>query len=194
MDCLPLVVRSHQGEAAVTSTQRLRSPRRKELSSKQHTTAPRLSLSGQLRAEARWGIVLALPAMLGFLIWIAGPIVASLIFSFSDWHVGGSFSFNGFENYVRMARGDRLFSKSLLVTMYYSLTSIPLTLVFAFAIAFLLNKKVIGISLFRTLLYLPSVAPSVAVAMLWLWLFDSGLRSAELYARDNRLAKATLDT
>ena len=110
--------------------------------------------------------------MLGFLVWIVGPIVASLILSFSDWHVGGSFNFIGFENYLRMVRVDKLFSKSLLVTIYYSLVSIPLTLVFAFAIAFLLNRKVIGISLFRTLLYLPSVAPSVAIAMLWLWLFN----------------------
>ena len=164
------------------------------MSSKQHTTAPRLSLSGQLRAEARWGIVLALPAMLGFLIWIAGPIVASLIFSFSDWHVGGSFSFNGFENYVRMARGDRLFSKSLLVTMYYSLTSIPLTLVFAFAIAFLLNKKVIGISLFPDSTLSPFRSAICGCRDALVVAFQSGLRSAELYARDNRLAKATLDT
>src|SRR5208337_3340867 len=76
------------------------------------------------------------------------------------------------ENYLHMLQTDKLFWKSLLVTTYYSLTSIPLTLVTAFAVAVLLNRKVMGISFFRTVLYLPSVAPSVAVAMLWLWLFN----------------------
>ena len=138
----------------------------------QNGTHSHLSLSGQLRAEARWGIVLALPAMIGFVVWVAGPIVASLGFGFSSWNAGGRFRFVGLDNYIRMFRADKLFWKSLLVTTYYSLMSIPLTLLFAFAIAVLLNRKVIGMSLFRTLLYLPSVAPSVAVAMLWLWLFN----------------------
>lgn len=73
--------------------------------------ATRLSLSGQLRAEARWGIVLALPAIIGFVVWVAGPIVASFVFSFSDWNVGGRFRFVGLENYVRMAQSDKLFWK-----------------------------------------------------------------------------------
>ena len=128
--------------------------------------------SGWLRTESKWGIVLALPAMVGFLLWVVGPILVSFILSFSDWHVGGTLHFIGLENYIRMARTDRLFLKSLLVTTYFSLTSIPLTLIVAFAIAILLNQKVIALPIFRTLLYLPYIAPSIPVAILWLWLFN----------------------
>ena len=173
MDCLPLL-RAVKGRRSSHSHIDNGKPAWgcKGLLKKRSMMATRLSLSGQLRAEARWGIVLALPAIIGFVVWVAGPIVASFVFSFSDWNVGGRFRFVGLENYVRMAQSDKLFWKSLPVTTYYSLTSIPLTLFFAFAIAVLLNQRVIGISFFRTLLYLPSVAPTVAVAMLWLWLFN----------------------
>ena len=67
---------------------------------------------------------------------------------------------------------DKLFPKSLWVTTYYSLGSIPLQLIVAFIVAILLNQAIRGLSIFRTLFYLPYITPAVAAAMLWLWLFN----------------------
>ncbi|WP_231979464.1 hypothetical protein [Tessaracoccus coleopterorum] len=65
-----------------------------------------------------------MPAILGFVIFTVGPMVASLIFSFTDWRIGESASFVGFDNYVQMSQ-DPLFWKSLSVTTYYTLGAVP---------------------------------------------------------------------
>jgi len=128
--------------------------------------------SGQAKIEARWGILLALPAIIGFFLWTVGPAIASLILSLTHWPTAGSPKFVGLDNYIQMFGKDNLFKKSLGVTAYYSFGSIPLVIIVAFIIAILLNQKVKGQSIFRTVYYLPSVVPAVASAMLWLWLFN----------------------
>ncbi|WP_400247996.1 carbohydrate ABC transporter permease [Niallia sp. JL1B1071] len=122
--------------------------------------------------ERNWGILLAAPAMIGFLLFTLIPMIASLGFSLTDWNIGGSFSFIGLENYKTMLTEDKLFSKSLFVTIYYTLGSVPLVMAGAFFIAMLLNQKVKGLSIFRTIFYLPVLVPSVANTMLWLWMFN----------------------
>jgi len=125
-----------------------------------------------MRSEARWAFIFALPALIGFAVWVAGPLLASFVISLSDWRVGASLHIAGFQNYARMLSSDKLFPKSLLATTYFSFTSVPLTILVSFAVAVLLNQRIVGVAAFRTLLYLPSIVPSVASAMLWLWLFN----------------------
>jgi multiple sugar transport system permease protein len=139
-------------------------------------------LSGQGRLERRWGIVLALPAMLGFVIFTLGPMVASAVISLTDWTIGSPAAFIGIDNYSRLFTGDDLFWKSLGVTWYYTLGAVPLTLIVAFAIAMLLNARVRGLGVYRTIYYLPTLVPSVANAVLWLWIFnpDFGLLNSTL--------------
>ncbi|WP_048717201.1 carbohydrate ABC transporter permease [Bacillus sp. 522_BSPC] len=122
--------------------------------------------------ERNWGILLAAPAIIGFLLFTLVPMIASLGFSLTDWNIGGSFSFIGLDNYKTMLTEDKLFSKSLFVTIYYTLGSVPLVMAGAFFIAMLLNQKVKGLSIFRTIFYLPVLVPSVANTMLWLWMFN----------------------
>jgi len=85
-------------------------------------------------------------------------------------------------NYQQMLHDD-LFWKSLAVTFYFTLVSVPLSLVLSFAVALLVNVNVRGISLFRMLFYLPSIVPLVVNAVLWLWIFNSelGLLNAVLH-------------
>lgn len=135
-------------------------------------TARRKHKSGIQRMERKWGILLAAPAIIGFLLFTLVPMIASLGFSLTDWNIGGSFSFIGLENYKTMLTEDKLFSKSLFVTIYYTLGSVPLVMAGAFFIAMLLNQKVKGLSIFRTIFYLPVLVPSVANTMLWLWMFN----------------------
>lgn len=138
--------------------------------------------SGLYRMERTWGIVLALPAILGFLVFTVGPMIASLWFSFTDWTIGAPPSYIGFANYEELFTNDPLFTKSLTVTVYYALGSVPLMLLTAFLVALLLNQEVRGLSLFRTIYYLPVLVPIVANTILWLWLFnpDFGLLNSSL--------------
>jgi ABC-type sugar transport system permease subunit len=80
--------------------------------------------------------------------------------------------FVGLSNYQLMLQDD-LFWKSLTVTLYYTLVSVPLSLIISFAVALLMNVNVRGIAVFRTLFYLPSIVPAVASAVLWVWVFNS---------------------
>ncbi len=124
------------------------------------------------KMETRWGVLMALPAMLGFLLWNFGPMLASFIISFMNWSVVSAPTYIGTANFQRMFTQDTLYWKSLYATAYYTFLSVPLVIAVAFAVALLLNQKVKALPLFRTIFYLPSVVPAVANAVLWLWLFN----------------------
>jgi multiple sugar transport system permease protein len=113
-----------------------------------------------------------LPALLGFLFWYLGPMVYNVWISFHEWDLLSPPEWTGLDNYRRMWN-DALFWKSLRVTTYYVVVSVPLVQVTAFAIAMLLNLRVRGQAVFRTIFYLPTIAPVVATSFLWLWMFNS---------------------
>lgn len=123
-----------------------------------------------------YGILFAAPAILGFLVLVLGPMVASLIFSFTNYSIFADFKFIGFTNYVDLFSGkDPFFYKSLLVTFYYVLLSVPISVIFSFFIAMLLGRNVKGKAVYRSIFYLPSIVPSVASAFIWLWLLNPDL-------------------
>lgn len=123
------------------------------------------------RREALVGVLFALPAMLGFLLWVAGPMLASLGIAFTDWMLIRDPRWVGLENFDRMPK-DFLFWKSLGVTSYYTAVAVPLHQVASLALALLLNQNVRGLSVFRTLFYLPVILPAVATSIVWLWLLN----------------------
>ncbi|GAA3828299.1 sugar ABC transporter permease [Sphaerisporangium flaviroseum] len=139
------------------------------------------AMSGQRRLERRWGLLMALPAIAGFLIFTAGPMVASFLFSLTSWQIGGTPSPVGLGNYEALAH-DGLFWKSLSTTTYYTLGAVPLVLLVSFAVAMLLNQRARGLSLWRTIFYLPTLVPAIANVVLWLWIFnpDFGLLNGVL--------------
>lgn len=139
-------------------------------------------LSKRQRRELYWGLGFVSLAVGGFVLLKIVPIVASFVISLTDWNVARAPSFIGFDNYARMLTADPLFWKSLWVTAYYSLFSVPVSMAFAFALAMLLNNKIPALGLFRTLFYLPSIIPIIASSILWLWMFnpDFGLFNAGL--------------
>ncbi|HEU5015433.1 MAG TPA: sugar ABC transporter permease [Roseiflexaceae bacterium] len=135
------------------------------------------------RREAIYGYLFIAPAVLGFLIWIAGPMLFSAWVSLTEWDLLSDPEFVGLSNYQSMFQ-DPLFWQSLKVTAYFTLVSVPLFQALALAVALLMNTNVRGISFFRTIYYLPSIVPVVANAMLWSWVFNSefGLLNAGLRA------------
>lgn len=89
------------------------------------------------------------------------------------WDMISKAKFVGLKNYITLFTGDQLFLQSIKVTLYYTALSVPLQMVAAFGLAMMLNSKVRGVGVFRTLFYLPSLLPTVVVTVIWLWLFNT---------------------
>jgi oligogalacturonide transport system permease protein len=123
------------------------------------------------------GLLYVAPYILGLLIFTAIPFVASFYLSFTDYSLMSPPVWAGIQNYVELFTKDRIFQKSLGVTLTYVFMTVPLKLAFALFIAVILNYRLRGINLFRTAFYVPSIlGGSVAVAVLWRYIFaDTGI-------------------
>lgn len=126
------------------------------------------------RQEAAEGLMFISPWLVGFLAFTIIPVAASLYLSLCRWNLMDTAVWVGLDNYNKLMTGaDPKFMKSLMVTTYYTLVSVPLNVVLSIAVALLLNAGIRGMSIFRTIYYLPSVTSGVAVAVLWMWIFNS---------------------
>jgi ABC-type sugar transport system permease subunit len=127
-------------------------------------------LSSPSRREAFWGFVFIGPWLIGLVIFAAGPIIASLILSMTDFNLvkPEAVRFIGLDNYVTMA-SDPNVAKSLLVTFKFAIIAIPLTMAASLGLALLVNSpKLFGRNVFRTLLYMPIQIPLVATTLVWI--------------------------
>ena len=108
------------------------------------------------------------PWLIGFVLFVLGPMVASILISFTRWDFLGPAKFVGLQNYQKMLSRDRLFWHSLKVTAIYTGAYVPLQLVGGLALALIMDRKLRFIGVFRTIYYLPSVLPGVAFVVLCL--------------------------
>lgn len=122
--------------------------------------------------QAIYGYVFLIPWALGLIVFVLGPILACLYFSFTDFEGVGALHFVGLANYTKAFTGDNLFWPSLGRTLEYSIIIVPIGLLCSLFLAVLLNRAIRGISIFRTFFFLPTLTPPVALAILWTWLFD----------------------
>lgn len=113
------------------------------------------------------GILFAVPWLIQFVLFIVVPFAASFWLSLTDYRFRDFPNMIWFENYIDLA-SDEVFLKSIFNTLYYTVFHVPGVMIIAFFIAILLNQKVKGLPLFRTLFYLPSITAGVATIMLWL--------------------------
>ena len=127
--------------------------------------------SRRTRANFRIGILFLLPWLIGFLAFTLYPMVASFIYSFSIYHSKRPLEWAGLANYINLFKDD-LFWKSLINTVYMVAIGVPLTLMTSFFCAVLLNLKVRGQSIYRVIYFLPSIVPTVASMILWLWILN----------------------
>ncbi len=133
-----------------------------------------LRLRRMARQEAVAGVVFVSPWIIGFLIFTAGPMLASLLFSFCDYDVLHPARWVGLHNYVELLGQDGYYLHlSLYNAFYIAVIGIPLGIVTGLSIAMLLNAKVSGMSIYRTAFYLPSIVPVVASAVLWIWILNA---------------------
>lgn len=156
---------------------------------------PRVSLR---RREALTGYLFISPWILGFIIFTIGPMIASFYYSLTDFDIINPPVWNNFANYKKIFSGiveailthdskmlgDPIFWQSLKVTLTYAVMALPLGLIVGFFLALLLNQKISGVNLWRTIYFLPSVIAGVAVALLWSRIFNprTGILNAVIQA------------
>jgi multiple sugar transport system permease protein len=118
------------------------------------------------------GLAFCLPWLIGFLAFSLLPMLSSLYFSFTRYSVLQPPNWTGLYNYSRLLFDDRLFWLSLGNTLYYTVVSNLVGGIVALSLAMLLNMKVKGLAVYRTIYYVPVVVPIVATSVIWLWLFN----------------------
>ncbi|CAM3368139.1 sugar ABC transporter permease [Paenibacillus lupini] len=140
-------------------------------------TRARNKFSKREKKALFYGLLFTAPAIIGFIIFTLGPMIASLYLSLTDYNVfKDTTHFIGLDNYTKLFSGeDDLFYKSLGTTFYFVILRVPAVIIISFFLAILLNMNLKGRSLFRTIIYLPSIVPAVASSMIWLWLMNPDL-------------------
>jgi multiple sugar transport system permease protein len=129
------------------------------------------TLTRQEWRSLRTGLLFISPWILGFVVFRLYPFFASLYYSFTFYPILGSPKWVGLDNYAGLLEDSR-FLTGIYNTGYYALLSVPLAAVAGVLLAMLLNARVRGMSLFRTVFYLPSIMPLVVMSITWLWMFD----------------------
>jgi multiple sugar transport system permease protein len=127
--------------------------------------------SPQSRRNTINGILFALPWILGLAIFWIYPILASFYYSFNDFNAIQNPQWVGLQNYTNLFK-DPEFLISAYNTFYFAVLSIPLAIITAFGLALLLNMKIRGRFFYRTVYFLPTLVPSVALSLVWIYLFN----------------------
>ena len=126
------------------------------------------------RREALSAYAFLSPWLVGMVVVVLGPMIASLYLSFTRYDLIGTPEFIGLDNYARMLTADPRFLKSVQVTLIYTAVSVPGILVFSLLLAMFLNRGLRFLGIYRALFYLPSLlGGSVAIAVLWIQVFGS---------------------
>ncbi|MDX2065061.1 MAG: extracellular solute-binding protein [Fimbriimonadaceae bacterium] len=149
---------------------------------------PELKVKRTMRQkrENRAAYLFIMPWLLGIIFFTAGPMILSLLMSFSEWDIITPARYRGVGNYVEAATIDPTFWKSLQVTLVYTIVSVPAGIIVSLGLAMLLNTKVRGIALWRTCYYIPAMASPIAASLIWLKLFqpEGGLMNTLLLGAD----------
>ncbi|WP_346427625.1 sugar ABC transporter permease [Gracilibacillus sp. YIM 98692] len=119
------------------------------------------------------GWLFASPWVIGLLLFYAFPLISSIYFSFTTYSILQPGEFVGFKNYSDLLH-DGLFWESIYNTIYFAVFFVPLSIIIGIALAMMLNMKVKGMSIYRTMFFLPTLVPHVALAVLWMWLLNPG--------------------
>jgi multiple sugar transport system permease protein len=134
-------------------------------------------LSGERRREAWQGYLCILPWIVGFLAFALIPILASAYYSLTSYNILKPPVFVGAQNYVTAFTNDRMFWRSMWLTVIWTIITVPLGIVGSIIAAIFLHQGLKGTSFYRTAFFLPSLTPVVAASLLWRWMFhpDAGV-------------------
>ncbi|MCA9914845.1 MAG: sugar ABC transporter permease, partial [Anaerolineae bacterium] len=140
--------------------------------------AGRFGLSMAEQNKVYWGFLFASPWLIGFVIFVLGPALASLYYSFTDYKLGQQPGWVGLENYRDLiqaaGRDGRNFKRAMYNSLYYAIVGVPLQIVAALGMALLLNTTVRGVRLFRLIFYMPVIlAGGPAILLAWRYMLSS---------------------
>jgi len=124
------------------------------------------------RKEALIGYLFILPSIIGFTVFVLYPLFSSAYYSLTQWDGIKDPVFVGFKNYIYMFTKDPSFIPSLQATILFAILSVPSSLILGLLLAVMLNRALPGVRLFRTILYLPAVLPSIATLTLWKFIYN----------------------
>ena len=128
-------------------------------------------MTSRERRNLRNGLLFIAPWIIGFLVFFAYPLGASFYYSLCDYSVLKAPVYIGALNYQEMA-DDPVFWQSLGNTVFFAALFLPLSTFVAIALALLLNTGVRGMTVYRTIFFLPSLTPLVALGILWMWMLN----------------------
>lgn len=145
--------------------------------------ASRWQWSTRVTSEARAGILFASPWLIGFIVLMLGPMLGALLMALSEYDVISPSRWAGLGNFIRLmgfardetghlAANDPLFWKSLSNTLWVTAVGVPLGIIVSLGLALLVNAEVRGVRIYRTLFYVPVIVPTVATAIMWMWLLN----------------------
>jgi multiple sugar transport system permease protein len=131
---------------------------------------------GPLSGDGRWALLFLAPTLLGLVVLSAGPVLATLAISLTEWDLLRAPKLVGLDNFVQLASDER-FLKALRNTAFYTVTSVPLGMLISLFLALALNQTIRGIAWIRTAYFLPVVTSTIAIALVWQWIYspESGL-------------------
>lgn len=148
--------------------------------------------------KSKCGLFFILPALIGTFIFIIIPIFCSFILSFTDWDLLNDITFVGLNNYKSIL-SEKEFLQILINTFVYAISTTIFAVIIPLIIAAILNTKIKGSELFKTIYFLPFITPAVVIAIVWAWIFDPNigianqiLRAHYIWLFDTRLAMPIL--
>ena len=133
---------------------------------------PTTRQGGPLGHEGRWALLFLAPTLLGLAVLSAGPILATLAISLTKWDLLTAPQFVGLDNFAALVSDDR-FLKAIRNTIFYTVVSVPLGMAIALGLAMALNQTIRGIAFIRTAYFLPVVTSTIAIALVWQWIYSS---------------------
>jgi len=128
-------------------------------------------LSPMKTQEWLWGYIFVAPLILGIAVFYMWPVIQTFYFSFTEWGAFNKYSWSGLKNYERLLQ-DKVLWGAFRNTLLFVVWSVPLTVIFSIIVAALLNQKVRGLTIYRTLYFLPVVTMPAAVSIVWKWLYN----------------------
>ena len=129
--------------------------------------------------NCNWGIYFILPALIGTFIFIIIPIFCSFALSFTEWDLLNEIRFVGFDNY-RAVLTEPVFKQILVNTLVYAISVTFFAVLIPLIIANILNTKLRGTEWFKTIYFIPFIAPAVVIAIVWSWIFDPNIGGINL--------------
>jgi multiple sugar transport system permease protein len=118
-----------------------------------------------------WAFLMLLPNVVGFLMFILIPVVATFIISFASWDLTDNFRFVGLDNYAELA-SDKTFHQVFWNTVYFTVVSVPIGIVISLFLAILLNQPLRFMRFYRAAFFIPVISSMVAVAVIWQWIYN----------------------